>query len=144
MTPLRDPEVNAYLDEIRIPIRIACATASGWPSLVSLWFLRDGDRLLCATPADARVVGWLAAEPRCGFEVSGNDMPYRGVRGRARARIDREGGAEVLRRLALRYLGSDATPFARWLLSRPEPEVAIALEIEQLTHWDFSKRMQAS
>lgn len=137
-----EAEARSYLESSRAPLRLACATKSGWPSLVSLWFLLEGDTLWCATPARARVVQWLEVEPRCGFEVSGNDMPYRGVRGRARARVDAARGAELLRRLADRYLGSEPTPFSRWLLSRPEPEVALALQIEQVTHWDFSQRMQ--
>jgi hypothetical protein len=138
-----EPWVAGYLAEQRIPLRLACASRSGAPALVSLWYLPEGGVLWCATPARARVVRWLEAEPRCGFEVSGNEMPYRGVRGRGRARIDAARGDEMLRRLVHRYLGRDDTPFARWLLSRDEPEVAIAVEIERLSSWDFSARMEA-
>lgn len=134
--------IAADLAALRVPLRLACSNGEGWPVLASLWFLPEGDRLWCATPASAQVVRWLAAEPRCGFEVSTNEVPYRGVRGRAVAHLDPSRGDEILRRLVARYLGSDSTPFARWLLSRGLPEMAISLAPESLTRWDFSRRMQ--
>jgi nitroimidazol reductase NimA-like FMN-containing flavoprotein (pyridoxamine 5'-phosphate oxidase superfamily) len=136
------PAAIEFIDAARVPVRIACTDAAGWPALVSLWFLREGDTLWCATPAGAQAAAWLAREPRCGFEISTNEVPYRGVRGRARARIVPERGKELLGRLAPRYLGETPTPFSRWLLARDEPEVALALTVERATHWDFSRRMQ--
>jgi nitroimidazol reductase NimA-like FMN-containing flavoprotein (pyridoxamine 5'-phosphate oxidase superfamily) len=133
---------RAFADAARVPVRIACCDAAGWPALVSLWFLREGDTLWCATPASAQAATWLARDPRCGFEISTNDVPYRGVRGRALAQVVPERGKEVLGRLASRYLGETPTPFSRWLLSREGPEVAVALTIQRATHWDFSQRMQ--
>ena len=138
-----EPWVRDYLAAQRIPLRLACATRSGAPALVSLWYLVEDGVLWCATPARSRAAAWVAAEPRCSFEVSGNDVPYRGVRGRGRARLEPARGGAILRRLVERYLGRDDTPFARWLLSRDEPEVAIAVEIERLSSWDFSARMEA-
>jgi nitroimidazol reductase NimA-like FMN-containing flavoprotein (pyridoxamine 5'-phosphate oxidase superfamily) len=131
-----------FIDAARVPVRIACTDAAGWPVLVSLWFLREGDTLWCATPASAQVAAWLAREPRCGFEISTNEVPYRGVRGRALARVVPERGRELLGRLASRYLGEAPTAFSRWLLSRDEPEVALALTSLRATQWDFSQRMQ--
>jgi hypothetical protein len=136
------PAARDLVDAARVPMRIACTSAAGWPALVSLWFVREGDTLWCATPARAQAAAWLAREPRCGIEISTNEVPYRGVRGRALARVVPECGAELLGRLATRYLGEAPTPFSRWLLSRDEPEVALALTIERATHWDFSRRMQ--
>lgn len=139
--PADAPWVHGYLDEARIPLRLACNTPSGWPTIVSLWFLPEGGRLWCATPARAHVARLLEADSRCGFEVAENQAPYRGVRGRGRAHLDPGRGEEVLRALVRRYLGDEDTPFARWLLSRDEPELAIAIEIERMTSWDFTRRM---
>ncbi|MBM4383564.1 MAG: pyridoxamine 5'-phosphate oxidase family protein [Deltaproteobacteria bacterium] len=142
MSEQLSPAARELLDAACVPVRIACTDAAGWPALVSLWFLREGDTLWCATPARAQAAAWLAREPRCGFEVSTNEVPYRGVRGRALARVVPERGKELLGRLASRYLGEAPTPFSRWLLSRDEPEVALALTAVRATHWDFSQRMQ--
>jgi hypothetical protein len=133
--------VPGYLDEARIPLRLACLASGGWPTIVSLWFLREEGWLWCATPARAHVARLLAADPRCGFEVAENEPPYRGVRGRGRARLVPERGDEMLRALVRRYLDDEQSPFARWLLSRDEPELAIAIEVERTTSWDFTRRM---
>jgi len=134
-------EATAYLASTRAPVRLACHSSDQWPVLLSLWFLVEDGKLWCATPARARVAQMLARDARCGFEISENAAPYRGVRGRGRATLDESRGKEVLRALVRRYLEDDDTPFARWLLSRREPEVAIGIEIERVTAWDFSARM---
>lgn len=139
--PAAAPWVAAYLEAARIPLRLACASSSGWPCVLSLWYLPEDGRLWCATPARARVVRWLEREPRCGFEVAENDAPYRGVRGQGRARLDPARGDEILRKLLRRYLGGEDAPLARRLLARGEPELAIGIEVERLTSWDFTRRM---
>lgn len=142
--PAAAPWVHAYLAAARIPLRLACVSRSGWPSIASLWYLPEDGLLWCATPARAHVARLLEREPRCGFEVAENEAPYRGVRGRGRARLEPERGDEILRKLVRRYLGSEKTPFARWLLSRGEPELAIGIEVERMTSWDFTRRMTAA
>ncbi len=137
-----NPAIAAYLDAARIPLRLACDTHSGWPFVLSLWFLHEEGRLFCATTASARVVSYLQREPRCAFEVAADDPPYCGVRGQALARIDPARGEEILRRLLARYLGGDNSALARRLLARAHEEVAIVLTPVNLFTWNFSRRMQ--
>lgn len=129
--------------ELAIPLRLGVETARG-PLIVPLWFVVEGDTLWCASQGDSLVVRALSATPRCAFDLSTNDMPYRGLRGRAVARCDAERGGEMLERLLLRYLGSLQTPLARRLLARRASEVAIALSPTWETRWDFTQRMQNS
>jgi len=130
-----------FLTEQAIPLRLGCLTASGWPLVVSHWFLYRDGMLWCATQASAKVVGYLRAEPRCSFEVATNDPPYRGVRGQGRAHLEPAAGDAVLRGLIDRYLGSDDSAFATWLLSRAGDEMAIRIEPHRVRSWDFSRRM---
>jgi hypothetical protein len=139
--PWSPDEITTFLDTQRIPLRLACRTTSGWPLVASHWFLwRDG-ALWCATQADAKIVRYLAAEPRCGFEVAPDGMPYRGVRGQGRAAIEPAQGVAVLRDLVQRYLGDESSDFARWLLARSATEVAIRIEPIRMRSWDFGRRM---
>lgn len=142
MSSLITPPIAAYLDAVRIPLRLACDTHSGWPFVLSLWFLHEDGRLLCATNASARVVSYLRREPRCAFEVASDDPPYCGVRGQARAEIVPQRGEEVLRRLLARYLGGEDSALAQRLLARRHEEVAIVLSPVNLFTWNFSRRMQ--
>lgn len=132
-----------YLNSLKIPLRLSCTTQSGWPVVVSLWYLFQDDVLLCATQQSARVVAYLEENPRCGFEIAEDRMPYCGIRGQALASFDARAGGEVLELLLHRYLGSLENPLARELLSRKGTETAIILKPVQVFSWDFSKRMKA-
>jgi hypothetical protein len=132
----------AFLDGSVIPLRLAAVAPSGWPLVVSLWFVRDGDALLCATQGSSPLVQALAREPRCAFEVAGCEPPYRGVRGRARVTVEPDDGLVTLRRLVERYLGDAEGRFAAWLLGRTTPEVVLRLDPVEVSSWDYRSRMR--
>lgn len=134
-------ELKTYLNVTRIPMRLACATQTGWPMVVSLWYLYQDGQLFCATQKTSRVVSYLQHDPRCAFEIAADLPPYCGVRGQAMARIEDDLGVLVLERLLDRYLGGLDNNLARGLLSNSHNEVAIVLEPVQIYRWDFSNRM---
>ena len=136
--------IENYLQKTKIPIRLSCVMKSGWPTVLSLWYLLEEDSLFCATPENAKVVSYLRAEPRCSFEVASDEPPYCGVRGRAVATIDPDRGIEILERLLFRYLGGIDNPLAKKLLGRTSPEVAIRLDPQNFYTWNFSDRMADS
>jgi len=135
-------EIEAYLDRIRIPLRLACATGSGWPVVVSLWFLYQDGRLYCATQRSAKVISYIQQDSRCGFEIAEEHPPYCGVRGQAIASINENIGAEILKQLLKRYLGGTDSHLAKTLLAKHETEVAIVLDPTRIYTWNYSKRMQ--
>lgn len=130
-----------FFNELKIPLRLSCKTPSGWPMILSLWYLYQDGRLYLATKKTARVVEYLSHEPRCAFEIAGDIPPYCGVRGQAKASIDPEQGEEILEKLLNRYQGGTSAPLAKTLLKNSAEEVAIILEPVNLFRWDFSKRM---
>ncbi len=136
--------IHAHLEATVVPLRLAYASASGHPQLLSLWFVWHESALWCATSSSALLVKRLAREPRCGFEVAPDAPPYHGVRGRGVATIEAARGAEVLGLLVDRYLGTRESPFARWLFARAATEVAIRIEPASLSSWDFGARMNAT
>jgi hypothetical protein len=136
--PWDSSRIAAFLDDTVIPIRIASAGRTA-PLVQSLWFLPDGDSVWCCTQAEALLTRRLSANPRCGFEVSGDLPPYRGVRGTAKAEMLPDRARDILPRLIERY---DApTSLADWLLSRLDREVAIRLHSLRVTSFDFTTRM---
>jgi len=134
-------DFQSYLERIKIPLRLSCRTESGWPMILSLWYMVQDGQILCATSPSARVIRYLENDPRCAFEISGDLPPYCGIRGQARATLDPARGVEVLEHLLKRYQGSLETPLAKKLLSQKENEIAIILQPVNLFEWDFSKRM---
>jgi len=134
-------QIEDYLNTVRIPIRLACTTESGWPMAISLWFQYQSGRLFCATQKSARVVSYLLNNPRCAFEIAADLPPYCGVRGQAIASIDEKIGALILEQLLVRYLGGIDNALARKLLAKRKNEVAIVLKPVNIFTWDFSPRM---
>jgi nitroimidazol reductase NimA-like FMN-containing flavoprotein (pyridoxamine 5'-phosphate oxidase superfamily) len=141
--PFDREQVVAFLDEAVIPLRLACIAPSGWPLVVSLWFIRRGDELICATQRSSSLVRALEHGQRCAFEVAGEKPPYRGVRGRARVTIDPDEGLTTLAELLTRYVGGTDGAFAQRLLGRTTPEVVLRLDPVDVSSWDFSRRMRA-
>ena len=130
-----------FLNEVRIPIRLACKTHTGWPTVVSLWFLHQDGLLYCATQKSAKLIKYLQHDDRCGFEIAEDRPPYCGIRGQAKAEIDDSLGIEILERLLVRYLGGTESTLAKKLLANSDMEVAIVLDPVRVFTWDFSDRM---
>ncbi len=143
-SPAIDGEVAQYLKEMRIPLRLAAVTESGWPLVLSLWYVLDDGKLWCATQNTAKIVRHLEADSRCAFEVASEQPPYRGVRGQGRARLSSGRGEEVLNVLLDRYLGGSDSPLAQRLLAKRETEVAIEITPVTLFAWDYTRRMRGS
>ena len=126
--PWSTDQIQRFLRDIRIPVRIACNGASGYPVLASLWFVPQDGKLWCATQRGASVMSLLTRDPRCAFEVSVEAPPYRGVRGTGIATFHDDRGEEILLTLIERYLGGRDSKLARFLVARAKRETAIAIE----------------
>ena len=134
--------IAAFLRATVIPVRLACTDSGGAPLICSLWYVYQDDAIWCATQQSANIVTLLERQPQCGFEIAPDSMPYRGVRGQGRVTLLIEEGPGLLLQLIDRYLGDRDSGFSKWLIEKSSTEVAIKIEPDWLTSWDFSKRMQ--
>jgi hypothetical protein len=130
----------AFLARTVLPLRLAVVDARGQPRIVSLWFEWDGTYVWCATQAHSQLARYVEGSSSCAFEVSTNDAPYRGARGRGDTELT-DDGSSVLERLIERYDIAPESRFAQWLRSRAANEVAIRLRPVRMSHWDFTGRM---
>lgn len=135
-------KVEQYLKESLYPMRLACLTSSGFPLVVSLWYLYDDGYIWCAVQEDCAVARILERDDRCGFEISANETPYLGVRGQGKAEMIPKRGAEKLQKLINRYLDESNKKLGDWLLSRSDTETAFRIDPEWFYSWDFSGRMK--
>jgi len=133
-----------FAERAVLPLRVSTLDAHGYPHITSLWFLLEAGRFLCCTQRSAVVVRNLGRDARAGFELAVNTPPYRGLSGRADARIADRDPRRVLEALADRYLGDRDPGLRRWLLARVASEVVLELEPWRMTSWDFSSRMSAT
>ena len=135
--------IGEFLERATVPVRIGCRTPSDTPWIVSLWFSWDG-AINCATSADADLVDFLAHDDHVSFEVSTNDPPYKGVRGRGHAEVTVDEEKALLRSLLERYLGGTDNEVGDRLLRPDREEVRVRIEPERLHTWDYSERMPAT
>ena len=135
--------IDSFLRSTVIPVRLACSDADGVPLICSLWYLYDNEVICCATQQSAAIVRLLENQRQCGFEIAPEAMPYRGVRGQGKVTLLSDEGEAVLLRLIDRYLGKRDSDLAQWLVKRAETEVAIKIQPDWFTSWDFSHRMSS-
>lgn len=137
-------QIGQFLTGQVIPIRLAVFD-DDYPLICSVWFIWDPEteELLCASHEGSYLVSKLKKNNRIGFEVAPEAPPYKGVRGKAKVSLVREGVADVLPRLIDRYLADRNDSLAKWLLSRVEEEYLLRIKPEWVTSWDYSARMKA-
>ena len=133
-----------FLEEHHGPLRLACTSTSGWPVILSLWYVRSGEKLYCASTNSAKIISYLAKHPNCAFEVSTDIPPYIGVRGQGVATLKPQLGGAILRQLLERYLHGTTSQLARRLLQKERLEVAIEITPKSFFMWDYTKRMRES
>jgi len=122
------PDLENYLKQTLVPIRLAVQNETGWPVVLSLWYIYHQDHTYCATQESARVTGWLRKDARCAFEIASDRPPYCGLRGQARAFLEPQHGEHIL----------------RLLLQRSSREVAIRLDPINHFTWNYRERMKES
>lgn len=127
-------------DLVERPLVSTLATyrRSGSVLLSPVWHeWRDGGINICALPDDVKV-RHIRRDPRASVVIYDQEPPYRGLELRATPRLLEEGirYAEVLRRIAVRYLGeSEGGAYAE---STGERGLVIRLEPGELRTWDFA------
>ena len=137
-------QIESYLNAKAVPLKLSVISSGGWPIIVSLWFVFDENRIICASRKKSKIIKFLEINPRCAFEVSGESPPYSGVRGQGIAKLLDKDSDGVLERLHDRFLGRQDTPFKQWLLRNSENETIISIEPKRLMTWDYSARMTKS
>lgn len=137
-----EDKITAFLNEAKIPMRIACTGRDGFPTICSLWFFYNEGALWSASHKNSHIVKQLSANPKIGLEIATNEYPYHGVRGRGVAELIAENAGDTLQTLIEKYLGDSNASLATWLMSRVDDEYAIKVAPLALNSWDFSDRMK--
>jgi nitroimidazol reductase NimA-like FMN-containing flavoprotein (pyridoxamine 5'-phosphate oxidase superfamily) len=132
---------NKSVYNSKIPIRLACIKPNGMPSIVSLWYIQIDGKIYCATQKSAKIVSYLEKNPLCGFEIAGDNPPYKGTRGEGTVEI-LDKGEEILAILIQKYLGEKKSILSKFLRDNSKTEVAIQISPQKIFNYDYSKRMK--
>jgi len=135
-----EDEVEEFLQEATIPVRIATRRPDDSPWVVTLWFrYRDGS--LSATGANADVVRFPPTRSRGRLRHLDQRHPLPRDQGNGTVELSSDSEKTLLRALIERYLGGTESPLAQRLLDDDRDEVRIRLEPRAVYSWDYSERM---
>lgn len=87
-------EIEGFLDDITVPLRLAANSPEGWPVIASLWFEYHDGAFYCASKKHSRIVKLLQKKLQTGFEGVAEKPPYSGVRGQGVAVLGIQGGRQ--------------------------------------------------
>lgn len=135
-------KIETILNDTKIPIRLACITSTGYPVVISLWYIMENEKIYCATQKKAKIVSYLKNNPTVGFEIAADNPPYKGIRGYGQAKIVESIGENILNILIDKYLGKKISTLSEFLKRNSDTEVAIEITPKKLNTYDYSKRMK--
>lgn len=145
--PVTEAEVNELL-ESKLNIQIATIDQEGYPTIQPLWFLYDKDsgKIYTATQKMTKKVQNIRRNPdKIYFSVDDENYPYKGVKGKAVARIseDIQKNVSVVRKINTKYLGTLEHPLAKMIIENTTKGIEVVIEIipKFFSAWDFGKAM---
>jgi nitroimidazol reductase NimA-like FMN-containing flavoprotein (pyridoxamine 5'-phosphate oxidase superfamily) len=144
MQKLDTEEIDKFIPDSKIPIRIAFIKSTDLPAVISLWYVCKDGKIYCATQKTAKIVSYLQKKSVCGFEIAADKPPYKGIRGEGTVQILNETGAYVLDLLIDKYLGEKESTLSKFLRNNSKTEVAIEITPQKIFHYDYSKRMKGA
>ena len=142
MQKLYSEEIDKFLLDPKIPIRVCFIKSSGVPAVISLWYVCKDGKIYCATQKTAKIVSYLQKNPVCGFEIAADKHPYKGIRGEGTVQILNETGSYVLDLLIDKYLGEKESTLSKFLKNNSKDEIAIQITPQKIFNYDYSERMK--
>ena len=142
MQKLNSKNIDEFISNSKIPIRIAFMKSPNVPAVISLWYVCNDDKIYCATQKSAKIVLYFKKNSTCGFEIASDKPPYKGIRGEGIIKILDETGAYVLDLLIEKYLGEKESKLSKFLRNNSKTEVALEITPKKIFHYDYSKRMK--
>lgn len=130
--------------EVITPLRFSCITPSGFPAIISLWYLYKDSKIYCATQKNAKIISYIKKDNKCAFEITTGQFPYKGIRGYGTVKLRKDISIEILNSLIDRFIGNKDSYLSNYLLERKDNEIALEITPSKLFPWDYSKRMNKS
>ena len=129
----------------KLNLQLATIDESGDPNIQPVWFdyEKDSEKLYVMTSKMSNKVRNIRSKPNVYFSIDDENLPYKGVKGKATARImeDRQKVVSMTEKINIKYLGTLEHPLAKMLMEFAQNGTEILLEISPkfFSTWDFAK-----
>jgi nitroimidazol reductase NimA-like FMN-containing flavoprotein (pyridoxamine 5'-phosphate oxidase superfamily) len=124
-------------------IRLATVDSNGDPMIQPTWYYYHDEKLYLMTGAATKKVGNIRKKSTVYFSVDTEVSPYRGVKGKARAKVvsDIDRAVSIVKEISEKYTGRSDTPMAKSFVESTNDGSEVVIEIvpEYFAVWDYGK-----
>jgi hypothetical protein len=137
-------DISIY-DFFKIPLRLSILSPNEYPLVISLWYKIKDNKIHCITHKHSKLLKYIeSGNKKCGFEISTNNIPYSGIRGKGDIQIDKNNSRELLLDLFSKYEIKENSKLFKMLMKRMDEEYSIIITPKHVFHWDFTERMKGN
>jgi general stress protein 26 len=141
---MNEQEVINFLQS-KLNLQLATIDENGDPNIQPVWFdyEKDSEKLHVMTSKMSNKVRNIRRKPNVYFSIDDENFLYKGVKGKATARIieNHQKVVSMAEKINIKYLGTLEHPLAKMLMEFAQNGTEILLEISPkfFSTWDFAK-----
>ena len=141
---MNEQEVINFLQS-KLNLQLATIDETGDPNIQPVWFdyEKDSEKLHVMTSKISNKVRNIRSKSNVYFSIDDENFPYKGVKGKAIARIleDNQKVVPMAEKINIKYLGTLEHPLAKMLMEFAQNGTEVLLEISPkfFSTWDFAK-----
>ena len=141
---MTEAEALRFLSESTSMIRLGTVDSEGDPNIHPAWFYFDvvSKKLYLFTWKDSKKARNVKMRRRVYFDVDDDRPPYKGVRGKAIARVvpNRAASVSLTQKILAKYI-PDSSPLTKSYLTEVEKGDSVVVEVSPLyfSTWDYGK-----
>ena len=139
---LTEEQTVEFLTDKKLNLLLGTVGGSGDPFIHPVWFLYENEKLYVETSKTSKKVQNIQQKNMVYFCIDDENLPYRGVRGKALVKIstDVEDNIPIAERIMIKYTGNLENKVAKMLMDGVRAGQSAILEIspEYYSTWDHS------
>ncbi len=134
MPALTPDQLHTFLTTDKHILKLATLTPDGWPYIVPVWYMYDGEAFTILARPKNRWVAYVEGDPRVSLCIDTVEAPYTRVLVKGLAEIVDPQWIGPWKDLAVRYLGPEAGA-AYYEETKAVPRVNIRVTPQTVTTW---------
>ena len=139
---LTEQQVTDFLSNSKLNLQLGTIDKNGEPNIHPVWYYYENDKLYIETSKTSKKVQNIAANNNVYFCVDDEQVPYKGVRGKATVKISEnvDQNVPIAEKIMLKYTGSLDNEVAKFLLDGVKNGFSAILELTPRFYstWDHS------
>jgi len=140
---LTEEQTVEFLTDKKLKLLLGTVGKNGDPFIHPVWFLYENEKLYVETSNTSKKVQNIRHKNMVYFCIDDENLPYRGVRGKALVKIstDVEDNIPIAERIMIKYTGNLENKVAKMLMDGVRAGESAILEIspEYYSTWDHSE-----